>query len=210
MEKLQAVRKEAEDAMQLSLRDVVGNLAIQAFKDPAEGPEFLHRAARQRVAFQMSQPLANGELAPYEIYICPPPDEPALLQGSILLHKDADGTNPDGFRVVLTPSCDLVQERRVEAILTAKCIDRESLASDRRRRLQKRLYHEELVNLPAYPGVLPDMVADLKRLALIGRDDIDAGQYTSVALLDSPFRETISWAYITVAGRPGLPDVDSD
>ena len=203
VEKLQAVRKEVEKAIEISLRDVVGNMAMSN-RDPG----FLHRAARRRIAFQMGQAPDNRGLAPYEIYICPPPAEPEILQGSILLREGGDAANPADFFVVLTPSCDLVQGRRVENVLVAKCIAENSLNAEKRNRLKNKPYYEELVRLPEYPGVLPEMIANLKCLSLIERTQI--GQYRPVALLDSPFREMLSWAYIAVAGRPGLPDVESD
>ena len=65
------------------------------------------------------------------------------------------------------------------------------------------------------------MVANLKRLELLeweqirlGGDENDEdqpardGRFKRVASTDSPFREMVVWAYLRVAGRPGLPDID--
>ena len=57
------------------------------------------------------------------------------------------------------------------------------------------------------------MTAELKRLQLIDLKLIgenDECEYCRVASVDSPFREMITWAYLQVTGRPGLPDRDFD
>lgn len=34
--------------------------------------------------------------------------------------------------------------------------------------------------------------------------------FERIASVDSPFRELVTWSYLQVAGRPGLPDRDLD
>ncbi len=46
---------------------------------------------------------------------------------------------------------------------------------------------------------------DLIPLKEIGTLNSDK-KYLRVASIDSPFRELISWSYLQVAARPGLPD----
>ncbi|MYK60628.1 MAG: hypothetical protein F4034_01405 [Chloroflexi bacterium] len=56
------------------------------------------------------------------------------------------------------------------------------------------------------------MAADLRDLELIpvGAIGVEGEEFLRVASVDSPFRELISWAYLQVAGRPGLPQRDLD
>lgn len=53
-----------------------------------------------------------------------------------------------------------------------------------------------------------EMAANLRKLELIAVDEIV--DYERIASLDSPFREMVSWAYMQIAGRPGLPERDFD
>ena len=55
------------------------------------------------------------------------------------------------------------------------------------------------------------MAAQLRKLELLsitdeGFEGADGATYDRVASIDSPFREALSWAYLQIAGRPGLPD----
>ena len=66
-----------------------------------------------------------------------------------------------------------------------------------------------------FPEVLPLMAANLKKLSLIRYADIatkkgEVKPFSRVASVDSPFRERLAWAYLQVAGRPGVPDVDRE
>ena len=53
------------------------------------------------------------------------------------------------------------------------------------------------------------MVADLRDLQLIDLAAIGTDKdWTRVASVDNPMRELTAWAYMGLAGRPGLPDRD--
>ena len=75
-----------------------------------------------------------------------------------------------------------------------------------------------IIPLPELKGLIPLMAANLRDLELIPADEIGTSdsmntkkyEYVRVASLDSPFREVVSWAYIQIAGRPGLPNRDFD
>ncbi len=59
------------------------------------------------------------------------------------------------------------------------------------------------------------MTACLRDLELIGVDRVaasgEAGKdYRRICSVDSPFREQLAWAYLQIAGRPGVPDRDLD
>ena len=67
------------------------------------------------------------------------------------------------------------------------------------------------VPLPGLAGIVPQMAANLKCLELIELGKIEnnnESEYLRVVSIDSPFREMITWAYVQVTGRPGLPDRD--
>ena len=55
------------------------------------------------------------------------------------------------------------------------------------------------------------MAANLRELELITVEKIIPGEdaeYCIVASIDSPFKELVSWAYLQISCRPGLPDRD--
>ena len=73
-------------------------------------------------------------------------------------------------------------------------------------------YYQGIVPLPRLEGRIPTLAADLRKLALIPIASIGSAQteYLRIASIDSPFRELVSWAYLHIACRPGLPDRDCD
>lgn len=60
--------------------------------------------------------------------------------------------------------------------------------------------------LPEMSIILPKMLADFKNYLLIEFDEMD--KFERIVSIDSPFREQLSWAFISIAGRPGMPDRD--
>lgn len=60
--------------------------------------------------------------------------------------------------------------------------------------------------LPALPGIIDNMLADLKNLFTFPAADIN--NYERLISIDSPFREKLNEAFIRIAGRIGLPDRD--
>ncbi len=60
--------------------------------------------------------------------------------------------------------------------------------------------------LPGVAGVLPDLLANFKDLSLIPAEKVN--EYERIISIDSPFREQLSWSFISLAGRPGMPDRD--
>ena len=72
-------------------------------------------------------------------------------------------------------------------------------------------FYQSVIMVPALSGAIPPMAANLKDLQLIPIGDIGSGKaYERVASVDSPFKETIAWAYLQIACRPGLPERDLD
>ena len=199
----------------------VAPYVFEEYKDADERIDVMKRAARRRLAAQMDE-LSREEshkLAPWEQYLFPPINDKILL-GDILKKRDCEDDNPSAFRIVLTPSCDLVNQK-TEKVLFGQCcsIDEglkqafgvEKVNKKIKQKIKRFLssgHSEGIIPLPELKGLIPPMAANLRKLELIAVDEIAA--YERIASLDSPFREMVSWAYMQIAGRPGLPERDFD
>ena len=205
-------------------------IAAESVTDVERLAEIVTRSARRRVAALMDEPAPDGKaLVSWEQYLYPPVSDDILL-GDIL-QRSGEGNSAQSFRVVLTPSCDMVGSReagaKVQQVLLAKCYPMgkaladinlsvstksKSKRRDSRKRINRLLsqgYSQGIIPIPPLPGVIPTMAANLKDLELIPIRSIGAGaEYHVIASTDSPFRELVSWAYLQIACRPGLPDRD--
>ena len=223
--------KEAEsdirNSFSYAMREVAP-YAFETFTDIDKRLETIKRSGRRRLAALMDELSLDGtKLASWEQYLCPPVCDSTQL-GDILRKVDEANDDPASFRVVLTPSCDLVssgnRDPKVSNVLVAKCcsmkdgLDRTSWKNMGTRKLEDRLpstltqgYFESIIPFPELKNRIPTMAVDLRDLELIPVNDISVsdGPFRRVASVDSPFRELIAWAYMQTAGRPGLPDRDS-
>ena len=235
---IRTVHRDFDQRVREALRDSVhalrGQIEVTATGAPQDST--LARAVRRVVAARVDA-RAAGEttLQPWERYVIPPLGR-HLLTADLLRREDADWMDTEAFRLVLTPSCDLVPRggaTRVDRILVACCgrLDRlgtvalkdgRELSNKERVRVRPILTEGmdgSHVPIPEFQGHVPLMAADLKSLELlsIGQvqlepTDADAsaqdGLYRRVASTDSPFRELVGWAYLRVTGRPGTPEID--
>lgn len=219
------------------MNDVLKEMAKNIFDDPEikspkERREVLIRSARRRVAAKMDEGLLEEDplLKSWEFYLWPPVVAENLLTGDIIRKRDGDKENPASYRVVLTPSCDLVKRKsgkaKVDEALVAACTDVKPMLLElfldnqkdwndesHKKKLRSTLsqgYGQSRIPLARLFNVLPTMVADLRKLQLIKLDDIggEDKEYVRIASVDNPLRELVSWAYMLVAARPGLPDRD--
>jgi hypothetical protein len=229
---VRALRDEIENKIADSLQ-VVSPLVWQDTLQPADRCEMLRRVTRRRIAASLDSSTRGAEsVKAIEQFVCPPL-EPSLLTGDVLVQRGSDLDAPASYRLILTPSCDMVPgEGRCALgdILVARCVavtDAEILrrytlkanAADLAGQIGRRLREDgrsDGVVFPALSGVWPAMVADLKRLELIERtkvalseqDKPDLTDFFRVASMDSPFRERVAWRYVETVGRPGLPVLD--
>ncbi len=179
---------------------------------------------------------SDEKLEAWERFVIPPLEN-HLLTADLLKKKGAYYQDINDFRLVLTPSCDMVHREgelpKVNQILVACCESLEEfenmqLKSGKRitnKQKQKLKYFltqgmgDSHIPIPGLKDCIPLMAANLKRLELIGWDQLCLGSsnieaerntcvYERVASIDSPFREMVVWAYLRVSGRPGLPDVN--
>ena len=227
VEVLREAEEHIRDSFSIAMRDVAPSV-FDVFTDPDRRKDSIIRAGRRRLAALMDAVPGDGAiLASWEQYVFPPISSNVFL-GDILREADGDPGEPAVFRVVLTPSCDLVsgdgRDPKVNEVLVAKCLsmrdglDRTVLKGAKPVRLKERVistvlspgHFESIIPFPALQGHIPTMAANLRDLELIPLDDIGIkdGRYRRVGSLDSPFRELVSWAYMRVSGRPGLPDRD--
>ena len=224
---LKGAEEDIRNSFSIAMRDIAPS-TFEFYVDGDQRNDAILRAGRRRLAALMDEISAEGQkLASWEQYICPPISKSILL-GDVLRQSDGKCSDPASFSVVLSPSCDLVTDRntKVSHVLVAKCCSTKSgfaLTSWKgisARKLEDRLrdtvlsrgYFETIVPLPELQGRIPTMMANLRELELIPLDDIGLTdkQFLRIASLDSPFRELVSWAYIQVSGRPGVPDRNLD
>lgn len=225
IEALQRTEDQVRRRLSEAMREVAP-LAFGSSDDAAKREEIIVRSGRRRVAAMLDEPQSGeAALASWECYLHPPV-LPDILLGDVLKAKDGDKNDPGAFRVVLTPSCDMVRSDnripKVREVLAAKCFSmRDALASigmagNRnvsriRDRLLSSGYTQSVIPFPALEGLIPTMAANLHDLELIPIGNIGSElRYLRIASLDSPFRELVAWAYLQNAGRPGLPDRDLD
>lgn len=167
-------------------------------------------------------------LPPWGMYLYPP-----ILNNSLstcdILRKVSMSTDlskigePDEYLLVLTPSCDLVNEgirnAKVEEVLCAKCFDKEVFSGDVRKagKIESLLnsgVNKQWVALPAYKNICPSLTVDMKKLEIIPLSKVimdikelkENNTYLRICSVDSPFREQIIWNYMQTSCRPGVPD----
>ena len=228
-----------EDSIRARLADAMQHVApyaVEAHTDPNDVRETILRMGRRRLAAQMDDVMFGEQatLKNWEMYLCPPVSADLQL-GDVLRETAMEECQPKSFRLVLSPSCDMVRRGRrtpkISKVLLARCcsvttaLKRLGLAEikDSKLRDPSRLnlsqgYIDHLIHLPSLSGRIPTMVADVKDLELVSIDriathqnvDCNSQQFSRVASIDSPFREAIMWSYVRIAGRPGLPDRDID
>jgi CTP synthase len=226
---LETAEQHVRSQFAVALRDVAP-YAADTFADLKERKEAIVRYGRRRLAALMDEITMMGKLASWEQYIFPPVSR-SLMLGDIIRLRDGNHNDATTFRIILTPSCDMVsgegRQPKVKFVLVAICctprqgIQGTSLCriSGNKEKLKDALipsllsqgYLQRMVPFPALRDKVPTMMADMKDLELIPIADIDAAEpgtskYFRVAGLDSPFREEISWAYMQNACRPGMPE----
>ena len=205
-----------------AMRDVAPD-AFNTFSETEEIVDAMVRGGRRRVAALMDEALPEVEaLASWEQYLAPPVSQDIRL-GDVLRSNQGDPDDPTTFRIVLTPSCDTVSTAlKVECVLVAKCCNI-GLAlhkcqiglnerSIQRSNILTQGYYNAYIPFPKLKDKIPVMAADLRNLELIpvGAIGLEGERFLRVASVDSPFRELISWAYLQIAGRPGLPQRELD
>ncbi len=226
---LEGAAAEIKRVFSYAMRDV-SPYVFECYSDNDQRIDALKRHGRRRVGALMDVYMTNvSKLAPWEQYLFPPISDNVQL-GDVLKLSDGDETNPESFRVVLSPSCDLDtsngREPKINLVLAAKCCNvKESVglighSGIKPNNLKDKLeggiltqgYYQSLLFFPGLEKMIPPMAAKMRDLELIPFDSIgtDEDEFRRIASIDSPFRELVAWAYLNTACRPGLPDRDLD
>ena len=168
---------------------------------------------------QFDMSIQDNRIHPMQYYVMPPMNKPPSLAGDI--YRGTLGEQ-DGYWVMLTPSCDLVQGK-AEWTLLALCLplreqpefqrwledlsktppgSLKGLLGNNRKRQPDRFFY--------LPGALsiPDLVVDLQNVVSIPRCDFDSSGVDRLATLDSPFAEALASRFTRLFGRIGTPDLD--
>ena len=237
---IRSVHEDFDGRIREALRDSVDALGKQvAGVDAQSWDPALARAVRRQVAARVDLAASTGtELRAWERFVVPPLGND-LLTADLLRRRRANWNDPKTFCLVLTPSCDMVtsgnRSPNVDQVLVAWCeplkkLGRVDLVSGRRLNSRQRESIRSILTegiaghrliIPSFEGYVPPMAADLKHLELIAwsridlqldstNDDAQGPGFVRVASTDSPFREMVSWAYLRVTGRPGMPGIDID
>ena len=172
--------------IQNNLSDVLRDVAPQIFQEidtEADRCDAIKRASRRRLAALMDEsPNGKTKLVSWEQYIYPPITKNCLL-GDVIMKFGGSISEPTDFRIILSPSCDLVKrpEPKIKEILVARCcsvVDGLGKAnikdlknnSKSRNTIQHILtqgYINSVILLPKLKGKIPSMFADMKDLELV-------------------------------------------
>lgn len=226
------LRAEVDAVIHKVLRDTAGDGHL-----PMNDASHLLHAGRRRIAATMDDETITGKrkMTSWEVYLLPAIGQDCLT-GDILFKRGTLSDNPESYRLMLSPSCDLARGGKGLPALVAKCAKPATMISKFRaslealnpsegdiaeKNLKKALASLVLSQgswngwypLPAFTNSVPACAANLKDLELIpiasiGPIDSSTHEYVRVASIDSPFREQVAWAYLTTAARPGMPDRD--
>jgi hypothetical protein len=228
---LREIRRELSMRAGEALR-YVSDIIWQSGTPPEQRAEMLLRIARRRMAAALDYNVGRqAPMQPWEQYVYPPLGDD-LLTGDVIRATEENTEEPSAYRLVLSPSCDLVKGRgkTLEKVLVASCVSIAEFLSkagvdpsklggrDHREKLVSELNRDQvagLVVMPMLSSALPIMAVNLRLLALLPYADIATSRgegkpFLRVASVDSPFRERLGWAYLQVAGRPGVPDADRE
>lgn len=227
-EMIRSVHRDFDARIREALRDSVEALSMQTRNDVGGvQDEDVPRAVRRLVAARVdARDSGEGKLKAWERFIVPPLGDHLLTADLLKLRRSDARVDETDFRLVLTPSCDLVprgtKPPTAEHVLVACCERLERLGSvalkqgkklnpKQKDRLQSIITEgmaDKMLPIPEFQGKVPMMVANLGRLELLEWPVDD--KFERVASTDSPFREMVVWAYLRVTGRPGLPEIDVD
>jgi DNA-binding response OmpR family regulator len=181
--------------------------------------------AQQLTNENTAQAITGSDVHPMQIYLYPPIEQ---LRGGDILSGKIDTV--DGHWIVLTPTCDLVQNK-AEKVLLARCIPLNEtiehltwidqpegkakaaltdLIGDNRKRFgdgSKSVQPERYKYLPG-TFFVNDSVVDFQDVVTVPITSItDPTQFKRVACLASPFAEALLGKFTRYFGRLGTPDI---
>lgn len=155
--------------------------------------------------------VAEEKEPPMRQYLLPPLD---LRRSGDLVQGSAAGRT--GMWVVLTPTCDLVQEHAHHVLLAAtnplpeqpEVLALKEAPSGKTRAAVHRIIRNQTERFHFLAGALtlPDLVVDFQKVQSVLRAEFDAMQ--RVASIDSPYAESLVARFLRFYIRVGTPDLD--
>lgn len=177
----------------------------------------------QQLAQDLGDPVGAavvaGKVHPMQYYLLPPVD-PSPLAGDLYTGKIGEQS---GYWILLTPSCDIAQDKAEKALLALckplnefpECGDwLQAPSSNTKKKLKNLLTNNRKDGQPeryhCLPAalVIPGLVVDFQQLITLPRNQLDT--LTRIASLDSPFAEALMSRFVRYFGRLGTPDLDTD
>ena len=163
---------------------------------------------------------------PVEMYIWPPLSKNSYFFGDILYKK-----NEERFYVVLSPSCDL-QQNKSEKVMLGKCIPLSNFDEAKKiARARKdsspisgnmETKFKSLIENKSKPqdrrrylpgtNFLPDLILDLQDVTNITFEELGSKTelWEKITSLDNPFAESLQAQLTKYYGRIGTPDLDHE
>jgi len=180
-------------------------------KDTGKKTEIFTRLMKRRLAASIDETSKN-KINAWEIYLYPCLGK-NYLTGDILRKKKASKKNPLSYRLILSPSCDLQKERKHIQNVKVACFKNITDKFERKNFKEIKLLRDtspdQYMFFHKFEGEFPHMICDFKKIEIIDYNKLDK-MFERVVSIDSPFRESIVWADITINSRPGLPDRDCE
>lgn len=229
------LRNEMNNALLTSVQVVDNFMKMEEFP----GDDVVKYMLNKRTTFYFDKEYI-GKVPPAWIqYEYPPVHDTFMVADIIRVYSETTNVhevgNPDEYRVILTPSCDMARAKNGYIILVARCkaanmfsedakigeegLKDEDIIAAKKEKLIYSLntgYNHSKVALPLLPNKIPYMTIELRKLEQVRIGDIakseknikEDSRYYRVASVSSPFREQIVWAYMINSCRPGMPDRD--
>ena len=182
---------------------MISNTSI---KNANKESEVFKRLMKRRLAASIDETSEKDKIYAWEVYLYPSIGN-GYLTGDILRKKNTNKNEPSSYRIILSPSCDLQRKEPIKNIKVAffRKINDYFEKNEIKTKILRNTSPDRFIFFHKLDGEFPHMICDLKELEVIDYDDLDK-KYDRIVSVDSPFRESIVWADITINGRPGLPD----
>jgi hypothetical protein len=179
-------------------------IANKKLANANEKSEIFIRLMKRRLAASIDESSNDNKINAWEIYLYPCLEN-GYFTGDILRKKRASKDEPSSYRIILSPSCDLQKHIQNVKVACFKSVSDSFKKSDLQINRLRDTSPNKFMFFHKFEGEFPHMICDFKALEIVKYSDLNK-KFERVVSIDSPFRESIVWADITINGRPGLPD----
>jgi hypothetical protein len=179
-------------------------IANKKLTNTNERSEIFIRLMKRRLAASIDEASNGNKINAWEIYLYPSLGD-EYLTGDILRKKKAGKDDSSSYRIILSPSCDLQKHIQNVKVACFKNIHDNFDIRELKTNKLRDTSPNQFMFFHKLEGEFPHMICDFKTLEIINYKDLNK-KFERIVSIDSPFRESIVWADITINGRPGLPD----